>query len=127
LDYAHLAVDLFRKLEDDRSLGLALNSLAHAHLARGDYEKTQQALEEFQMLCEHVGGNEDRVRLKLSWGRFYRLRASSLKNDSRQARQKLEAALRLAAESGLDSWQTRVQEELDALQRGEAYGNPPCV
>ena len=123
LGYARVAETLFRELGDDRSRGLALNHLSHIYQALGKFAHAQRALDESQLYCDRFGSPDDRVRLAISWGEFYRRRAQSKQDqadDFARAQEALENALRLAQAEGFGRWQTQAVEELGCLFRDRA-------
>lgn len=120
LGYAKVAETLLRELGDMRSLGLALNYQGRIYQAAGKFEHAQRALDEAQTLCNLFGGPDDRVRLQISWGEFYRRRAKSedaQEDDFEQAHQALAQAIKLAAQEKFGNWQAEAEGELGALFR----------
>ncbi len=123
LGYAKVAETLFRKLGDDRSLGLALNYQGRIYQALGKFAHAEWALTQSQTCCDRFESPDDQVRLYISWGEFYRRRAQSedaKPNDFSLARVALKNALRQAQAEEFGQWQTQATEELGCLFRGQA-------
>jgi tetratricopeptide (TPR) repeat protein len=123
LGYAKVAETLFRELEDERSLGLALNYQGRIYQALGKFAHAERALTESQTCCERFESPDDQVRLYISRGEFYRRRAQSedaQPDDFGLAREALENALRLARAEEFGQWETQAAEELGCLFRDRA-------
>ena len=126
LGYIKVAEELFQRVGDLRRLGAALNYQGRVYLANGRFRHAYDALQKAEKLLERVGDPEDIALVQISWGEFYRRRATSpdqaKEGDFGRSQKQLTRAIQMIMEEkGPEYCKIEAQEELGALFRDRAH------
>jgi tetratricopeptide (TPR) repeat protein len=126
LGYTKVAEELFQRVGDSRRLGAALNYQGRVYLANGRFRHAYDALQEAEKLLKRVGDPEDIALLRISWGEFYRRRATSSdqakEEDFNRSQEQLTGAIQMIMEEKAPEYcKIEAQGELGTLFRDRAH------
>lgn len=128
LGYAKIAESGFRRVNDERSLGLALIIQAQIYQAWGKFTHSRIALDQAHDFSEYYDNPDDLIRLALSEGEFYRRKAQHVEVNEgdiearkkregylRHARERIKYAIEVAEKHRYGRLATRARAEMGSL------------